>query len=203
MAGLWWENLPALAARGASSAAKSAGSAFRRGLARAVASFGGSAPSVLSMLGRRPTPEGTAMRGPSVILAQRCTQLDALSVVSLVEGPCVLAGEESLNGLPDWAARLLRPLVVHAQPEIEAALKSGKTVILFPDSPIGASVLRCRYRLRALDAAIAAGAPVIPFGMQIIRNQLFFRVAEKIPTAGRSSRELREQARLAIRDIYA
>ncbi len=203
MAGLVWDNLGALAARGAARLAQSADDALRRSLARAVAALGGTAPSVLTMLGRRPTPEGTAMQGPVVIVSQRCTKLDALSVVSLVQGPCVLAGDEALNGLPNWAARLLRPLLVHSQQEIESALKSGKTVILFPDSPIGTPVLRCRYRLRALDAAIAHGAPVIPFAMQIICNKLFFRVAEKIPTAGGNSRRLREQARIAIRDIYA
>jgi hypothetical protein len=64
-------------------------------------------------------------------------------------------------------------------------------------------VPRLRYHLRALEAAVNTGAPIVPLGMQIIRNRLFFRVAEKIPAAGADARELRRRVRDAIQNIYA
>ena len=62
---------------------------------------------------------------------------------------------------------------------------------------------RCRYRLRPIEAARRTGAPLLPFGMQIIRNKLFFRVGERIATADVSAGELRQRVRGAIANIYA
>jgi len=203
MAGLWWSNLGGLGSRAASKVYRQARAALRGALARSLAACGASAPAVLDALGRRPTPEGTQMRGGVVIVSNRCTRLDALSVVSLVEGTCVLAGEEALLGLPAWAADILRPRLVRTAEQMESALRADTTVILFPDSPLGTPVPRCRYRLAALEAAARAGAPVLPFGMQIIRNKLFFRVGAKISAGGREPRELRAEVRRAIQNIYA
>ena len=154
-------------------------------------------------MGKRPTPEGTQMRGPVVIISQRSNPMDAMSVVSLVENQVTLAGPETLIGLPDWAANMLRPLVIYTREEMEAALKAGRTLVVFPDSPLGTPVLRLRYHLRALEAAVNTGAAIVPLGMQIIRNRLFFRVAEKIQAAGQDARELRRRVRAALQNIYA
>ena len=143
------------------------------------------------------------MRGPVVIVSQRSNPMDAMSVVSLVENRVTLAGPETLIGLPGWAARMLQPLVVHTREEMEAALKAGRTLVVFPDSPLGTAALRLRYRLSALEAAVNTGAPIVPLGMQIIRNRLFFRVAGKIQAAGREPRQLRRRVREAIQNIYA
>jgi acyl carrier protein len=208
---LWTENFPALAARALrqfthllkqgcrSLAARLLAAAVR--LARLNPQLG--ARLVLSALGWRPTPEGTQMRGPVVIVSNRCNWRDPLSVLSLVESQAVLAGEESLLHLPPWAARLVAPLVLRAPGDMERALRDGKAVILFPDSILGTPVARCRYRLRAFEAAQATGAPILPFGMQIIRNKLFFRVGERIPSHQGSPAELRALVRRAIANIYA
>jgi 1-acyl-sn-glycerol-3-phosphate acyltransferase len=143
------------------------------------------------------------MRGPVVIVSNRCNWRDPLSVLSLVESQAVLAGDESLLHLPPWAARLVAPLVLRAPGDMERALRDGKAVILFPDSILGTPVARCRYRLRAFEAAQATGAPILPFGMQIIRNKLFFRVGERIPSSQGSPAELRALVRRAIANIYA
>jgi hypothetical protein len=212
MASMWWSNAAGLAARATAKGWREATQGIRTMSARAVAAvmtIGGSRTAVqsgvraaLSILGRRPTPEGTQMHGPVVIVSNRSNPLDAMSVVSLVENDVTLAGPEALLGLPAWAAQLLRPLVAHSREELEAALKSGRTVVVFPDSPVGTSVLRNRYHLRAFEAAVNTRSPLIPFGMQIIRNRLFFRLAEKIPAVG-DVRDLRQRVREAIQGIYA
>jgi 1-acyl-sn-glycerol-3-phosphate acyltransferase len=120
-----------------------------------------------------------------------------------VENQVTLAGSETLIGLPGWAARMLRPLVVDTRQQMEAALRAGRTLVVFPDSPLGTAVLRLRYHLRALEAAANTGAPIVPLGLQIIRNQLFFRVAGRIPSAGQDARQLRNRVREAIQNIYA
>ena len=213
MAGLWIANTVNLARRGTwkfwralnervrEIAARSAG-----GLLTLTGSPGAVQPAVrlaLGIMGSRPTPEGTQMRGPVVIVSQRSNPMDAMSVVSLVENRVTLAGPETLIGLPGWAARMLQPLVVHTREEMEAALKAGRTLVVFPDSPLGTAALRLRYRLSALEAAVNTGAPIVPLGMQIIRNRLFFRVAGKIQAAGREPRQLRRRVREAIQNIYA
>jgi len=213
MASLWWQNIGALAGRGISRMKRTARGAVQTGVARAAARFyrlsgtrAGAqrgARAVLSILGRRPTPEGTQMRGPAVIVSNRSNLLDALSVVSLVENEAVLAGSEALLGLPTWAARLLDPLVATSRQQIENELRAGKTILLFPEAPLGTPVARCRYRLNAIEAAIATGHPLVPFGMQIIRNKLFFRLNSPIATQGTTARELRNRVRQAIREIYA
>ncbi|MEZ5400249.1 MAG: AMP-binding protein [Bryobacteraceae bacterium] len=202
-ASLTWNNAGALVRRALSRGIRTGKDALRLTAARMSASGGDPVPNVLGWLGRRPEPEGTTMRGPIVIVSNRCTQWDALSIVSLVQGPAVLAGDAALLGLPDWAARLLRDRVVRTPDQIRHALRTGVTVILLPDSPLGTTVARCRYHLAPIEAAIAEGAPLLPFGMQIIRNQLFFRVGEKIRPEGQSARELRQAVRGAIRNIYA
>jgi hypothetical protein len=114
-----------------------------------------------------------------------------------------LAGRETLIGLPAWCARMLEPLVVETREQMEAALRAGRTLVVFPDSPLGTAVLRLRYHLRGLEAAVHTGAPIVPLAMQIIRNRLFFRVADKIAAAGQEPRELRRRVRQAIQNIYA
>ena len=96
-----------------------------------------------------------------------------------------------------------RAAVVVTREEMEAALRAGRTLVVFPDSPLGTAVLRLRYHLRALEAAVNTEAPLVPLGMQIIRNQLFFRVAARIPAAGQDARQLRNRVREAIQNIYA
>ncbi len=213
MAGLWLANIANLMRRGTWKFTRAVDESSRELAARVVGGFltltgaaGAVQPAVrtaLGIMGRRPTPEGTQMRGPVVIISQRSNPMDAMSVVSLVENRVTLAGPETLIGLPPWAARLLAPLVVHTREDMEAALKAGRTLVVFPDSPLGTPVLRLRYHLRALEAAVNMGAPIVPLGMQIIRNRLFFRVAGKIQAAGQDPRELRRRVREAIQNIYA
>ncbi len=213
MAGLWLGNKTNLVRRGASRFFHRVNEFVRESVARFVGGFialTGAASAVqpavrtaLSIMGKRPTPEGTQMRGPVVIISQRSNPMDAMSVVSLVENRVALAGPETLIGLPAWAASMLRPLVVHTREEMETALKAGRTLVVFPDSPLGTAVLRLRYHLRALEAAVNTGAPIVPLGMQIIRNRLFFRVAEKVQAAGQDARELRRRVRAALQNIYA
>ncbi|MBM3735422.1 MAG: AMP-binding protein [Acidobacteria bacterium] len=208
MTTLWWRNLGALAKRTAKQMKRSARSALFGTVARGYAAAAGTsrptATRLLSIIGRRATHSGSHLKGPAVVVANRAARLDPLALVSVIQGDVTLAGDSALHALPEWIASMLSPLVAHSPAELEAALKRGGVVVAFPDSPIGISARRCRIRLRALGAAIAAGAPVIPVAMQERRGIFVSRGAPPIATQdGLSARDLREKVKEAIHAIYA
>jgi acyl carrier protein len=213
MAGLWIANTANLVRRGTwkfqravNESVRELAARFVGGLMTLAGASGAVQPAVrtaLKIMGKWPTPEGTQMRGPVVIISQRSNPMDAMSVVSARRKSGDARRTRDAHRLAEWAASMLKPLVVDTREGMEAALEAGRTLVVFPDSPLGTPVPRLRYHLRALEAAVNTGAPIVPLGMQIIRNRLFFRVAEKIPAAGADARELRRRVRDAIQNIYA
>jgi 1-acyl-sn-glycerol-3-phosphate acyltransferase len=207
MTGLWWRNLGALAKRTVKQVKRSSRNAMFGSVARAYAALSGTstatATRLLAIIGRRATHSGSHLRGPAVVVANRAARLDPLALVSVIKGEVRLAGDEALHALPEWIADMLSPLVAHTREEMEAALRKGHVVVAFPDSPVGISARRCRIRLRALEAAIATGAPVIPVAMQERRGIFVSRGAPAIASPGLSSRALRERVKDAIHAIYA
>ncbi len=114
----------------------------------------------------------------SVFVANRAGAFDPLVLVATLDAPLLLADAIALKSLPRAPKFLLAPLAV---PELEAngvpagggwrdrledALKSGCSVVVFPDSALGAPAARCRYRLEALQAAAAADCAIQPIGIR-------------------------------------
>jgi hypothetical protein len=218
VASLWGSNFTGLFGLALNRTARWVNIAFRAFVARIAAIIAGSfirvtgnldaVPSVsrlvLTILGRRPSHEGSELRGPCVVVTNRCSRLDALSLASLANGKVVFAGEESLIGLPRLALFLLRPVVIHKIDEIRKAIQQGAVVVLMPDSPVGAPAPRCRFRVDALQAALDTKCQVIPTGLQELRHQTISRCGEPIEVSENETvRSLRDKVRDRISHIYA
>jgi hypothetical protein len=136
-------------------------------------------------------------------MANRCGQLDPVSLAALVSGEVLFAGVEALYGLPGTTAFLLRPAVARSKQQIANALKAGIVVILLPDSPLGATAARSRFRLDALQAAIDQQIPALPLAMQELQDHTLTQSGEPIPTQGLPVTVLREKVRDGLRRVYA
>ncbi len=114
----------------------------------------------------------------SVFVANRAGAFDPLVLAAALETPLLLADSTPLNSLPRAPRFLLAPLVVpmlagNALPpggtmrdRMAEALKSGISVLVFPDSALGATPARSRFRLEAIHAAAAAGCAIQPIGVR-------------------------------------
>jgi hypothetical protein len=95
----------------------------------------------------------------------------------------------------------MRHSVARTPEEMRAALQRGEVLVLFPDSPIGASAERSRFHLHALRAAHAAGAPIVPVAMDEFRLRTTARAGQPIaPDADVIA--LRDRIRAAIAELY-
>jgi len=157
---------------------------------------------VLCILGRQPKRKGELLSGPAVVMANRCGRLDPLTLAALVDGKVVFSGEEGTMHLPPLASFLIRPAIAASQEEIEEALRRSSVVILLPDSPVGTTAARSRYRLAALHAALNTGAPVIPVALQELRRQTLAKSAGPLTPDASQATALREQARESLSRIY-
>ena len=138
-----------------------------------------------------------------LIVSNRISGLDPLALASVLPGPVAFAGSEALLGLPSWARSLVESCCLRDAGQMEAYLRAGKTLLLFPDGPIGAPAWRCRFRMTALHAAAAAGATVLPVAICEVNRQAVIAAAPGIAANHSPAGELREAIRAAIHGVYA
>lgn len=115
-----------------------------------------------------------AAGGPAVLVANRSGLLDPLVVAAGFPDNLRLADVSALLGLNRPLGWLLQPLVLGYREKnltpaagllcerIRRALEEKRLVVVFPDSPIGAPVARCRYRLDPFQAAVERRARLHP-----------------------------------------
>ncbi|MGE5326395.1 MAG: AMP-binding protein, partial [Deltaproteobacteria bacterium] len=115
---------------------------------------------------------------PAVFVANRAGAPDPLVLASTLKCSLLLADSTALNSLPLAPKFLLAPLVVpklngNLLPEggtmrerIAEALKSGHSVLVFPESALGATPAVSRYRLEVMQAAASAGCSIQPIGIR-------------------------------------
>jgi hypothetical protein len=216
MAGLWRRNFVTLAGRGLRRAGAAGVRAAVRAAAALVAIAGGSlarlpgcggmvsgtARAVLAILGRTPKREGPMPAAVSVIVANRCSHLDPVSLLAAAPGAAVLCGEEAALGLRGWASFLMRPAVI-ARGDAGGALASGRSVIVFPDGPIGAPAGRSRFRLEGLEAARATGTPVTPVAVLEVRGRTILRFGSVVAAPAEDARKARVEAREAVARLFS
>ena len=114
----------------------------------------------------------------ALLVANRSGVLDPLVVAAGIAGRICFAERAALNGLERAHAWMLAPLVLGyrencltpaagaLRERISKALAENRLVVVFPDSPIGAPVARCRYRIDAFQAAAECGARLHPTAMR-------------------------------------
>jgi acyl carrier protein len=216
MGGLWRRNFAALSGRGL----KRAAAAGRRGVVRAMAAtiavlggciarvpgcrsvVGSTARAALGLLGRSAKREGSAPAAGTIVVANRCSHLDPVTLVAAIAGQAGLCGEEALAGLRGWAAFLLRPIVVR-RTDAKKALKSGHTLILLPDGPVGASAARSRFRLDGLEAALDNQTPLVPVAVLEVRGNTILRFGNALTECGGDARTARARVREAVGFLFS
>jgi 1-acyl-sn-glycerol-3-phosphate acyltransferase len=121
------------------------------------------------ILGLRVRAEGAPPRGPCLLVANHLGYLDIAVLQS--QRDCTFV---SMADVKDWPVmgRLARELgtvfvererrhdAARAAREIEAALRAGRTVVLFPEGRAGDGTAVRPFRLALLDPAARLGTPV-------------------------------------------
>lgn len=212
---LWRRNFAGMAGIALNRAARAAVQRTRFGVARTVARFGGAvigltgkrswtsafARLALKYAGRDPRFEGSLPAGPCLIVANRCGHPDPVALAAALARPVTFAGPESLHGVLPASRILMRHSVAKTPEAMREALQRGEVLVLFPDSPIGASAERSRFHLHAFRAAHAAGAPIVPVAMDEFRLRTTARAGQPIaPDADVIA--LRDRIRGAIAELY-
>lgn len=114
-------------------------------------------------------------RGKAVVfVSNRESLMDPLVLAGSLPAPLLLADGTTLASLPAPARFLLGPRVVPPAREktappggtprdrIQKALEAHVSVLVLPDSPIGAPAGDCRFRLDAFHAAAESSSPIVP-----------------------------------------
>jgi 1-acyl-sn-glycerol-3-phosphate acyltransferase len=129
------------------------------------------ARALLAVLGVRVRRRGPAPRPGGLLVANHVSWLDILALVALDE-PRLVAKRE-VHGWPGigWLAAATGTIFVdRGRPrslpgtvaEVGAALRAGRSVAVFPEGTTFCGAARGRFRPAMFQAAIDAGAPVVP-----------------------------------------
>ncbi|HEX8930827.1 MAG TPA: lysophospholipid acyltransferase family protein [Actinomycetota bacterium] len=135
------------------------------------AALRGLARTMLAVLGVRLVRKGPAPRPGSLIVANHVSWLDIL--VLLAASPVRLVAKGEVGGWPGIGAlaKLSGAVFIdRSRPkalpgtvaEVTGALSSGRTVAVFPEGTTFCGAAQGRFRPALFQAAIDAGAPVVP-----------------------------------------
>ncbi|MBU2670809.1 1-acyl-sn-glycerol-3-phosphate acyltransferase [Actinoplanes bogorensis] len=139
---------------------------FLRGLA-----LRGVARAMLRVLGIRLVRRGPALKPGSLLVANHVSWLDILVLMAVAPMSLVAKGEVggwpgigSLAGLSGaiFIDRSRPKALPGTVAEVAAALRSGRTVAAFPEGTTFCGANQGRFRPALFQAAVDAGAPVVP-----------------------------------------
>ncbi|MBM2621169.1 1-acyl-sn-glycerol-3-phosphate acyltransferase [Actinoplanes sp. LDG1-06] len=131
----------------------------------------GLARTMLRVLGIRVVRRGPALRPGSLIVANHVSWLDILVLMAVAPMRLVAKGEVgawpgigSLAGLSGaiFIDRSRPKALPSTVAEVAAALRAGRTVAAFPEGTTFCGVNRGQFRPALFQAAVDAGAPVVP-----------------------------------------
>ena len=212
---LWRRNFAGMARIAAARASRALYQRTRFNNARAVARFGGAMISLfrkpewtnafarlaLKYAGREPRFEGALPAAGCLLVANRCGHPDPVAIAAALRRRVTFAGNESLIGVLEASRLLMQHSIARTHDAMQAALKRGDVLVLFPDSPIGTSAERSRFHLAALRAAQSVNAPIVPAALDEFRLRTTARAGEPIDSRG-DAIELRSRIRAAIAKLY-
>ncbi len=144
----------------------------------------------------------------AVLIANRAGSYDPLLLISSLPCPFLIADRTALSPLPREIRFLLEPLVVaplssttaHAggtlRQRIHHALRQGHSVLVFPESPVGAPPQLSRFRMDAFHAAAAQAAPIQAIATR--QNAIYLGEAFRAEHPPQEVARLREQIRKEI-----
>ena len=148
---------------------------------------------------------------PFVMVANRSSSADLLTLVAGLPPAVLLAEEGGLSGLPLGAAFLLEPLVIPPvdrattmpggtfEQRITQALRAGESVLALAESAPGAPLERNRYRLEPIRAAAEASAGIVPVRIDATGRSL--EGGDPGPSSAQASITLGAPIRTGLRDL--
>ncbi|MEU7902916.1 lysophospholipid acyltransferase family protein [Actinoplanes sp. NPDC049118] len=130
---------------------------------------------ILAALGVRLVWRGPAPRPGSLLVANHVSWLDVIALHAVA--PVRLVAKHDVRGWPGIGALAVasgsifvdrtRPKSLPATvAEIAAALRAGRTVAVFPEGTTFCGADRGRFRPAVFQAAVDAGAPVVPVSIR-------------------------------------
>jgi len=129
------------------------------------------ARTMLAVLGIKLVTQGQALRPGSLLAANHVSWLDILVLLAVAPVRLVAKGEvgawPGIGALAGLSGAIFidrsRPKALPATvAEVTAALRAGRTVAAFPEGTTFCGANRGRFRPALFQAAIDAGAPVVP-----------------------------------------
>ena len=129
------------------------------------------ARTMLAVLGVRLVRRGPAVRPGSLLVANHVSWLDILVLTAIAPVRLVAKGEvgrwPGIGPLAGLAGAIFidrsRPKALPGTvAEVTAALRSGRSVAAFPEGTTSCGAGRGRFRPALFQAAVDAGAPVVP-----------------------------------------
>lgn len=135
---------------------------------------------ILRLTGERVLVTGDAIihAQPMVLVASRAGRFDPLVLMAAIRSPFLIADSAVLSGLPPSVAFLLKPLQISPvygetapkggtlRQRIRQALEDGRSVLVFPEGPVGRPVELSRLRLDPIYAAAATMSSIVPIAVQ-------------------------------------
>ena len=142
---------------------------LRRGAARMISR------GILAALGVKLVWRGPAPRPGSLLVANHVSWLDVVALLAVT--PVRLVAKHDVRGWPAvgvLAARAGSIFVDRTRPkrlpalvaEVTAALRAGRSVAVFPEGTTFCGAERGRFRPAVFQAAVDAGAPVVPIAIR-------------------------------------
>lgn len=127
--------------------------------------------AVLGAVRVRVAWQGTVPAGPALLVANHRSWLDILAV--LARHPCAFVGKREVRAWPVvgrfadalgvvWVDRTRRRDLLRAIPALEAALRAGRQVLLFPEGTTSPGPGELPFKSALFEAAVRAGVPVVP-----------------------------------------
>jgi 1-acyl-sn-glycerol-3-phosphate acyltransferase len=129
------------------------------------------ARTMLAVLGIKVVRRGPAPRPGSLLVANHVSWLDILVVMAMAPARLVAKGEvggwPGIGALAGLSGAIFidrsRPKALPSTvAEVTAALRAGRTVAVFPEGTTFCGANQGRFRPALFQAAIDAGAPVVP-----------------------------------------
>jgi acyl carrier protein len=126
---------------------------------------------------------GTDLSVPHVIVANHCSYLDSVFVTALLPTPHLFVAKAELSRIPTaraWLGKVGTLFVERCAPaesvaevhRLNAELARGNPIIMFPEGTFTRVTGLRPFHLGAFQAAVAAGAPVVPITLRGTRSML-------------------------------
>jgi 1-acyl-sn-glycerol-3-phosphate acyltransferase len=128
----------------------------------------------LRVMGVRVSLKGAAPREPALFLANHLSWLDIVAILARCD--CTFVAKQEVRRWPvvGWLASLMGVVwidrtrkrdLLRAIPQLEAALRGGTSVLLFPEGTTSTGRQLLPFRSALVEGAVRAGVAVVPLAV--------------------------------------